>query len=183
MARGAIRKYVSGRHLLKSLTDDPALPAFVKTLDPPVLKQLIEQVGVEDASPLIALTTNDQLIAVIDESIWTNPAPGVPDRFDPAEFLRWLETMLELGDEFVCERIETLDEDLLAAARGEEVRSLVATYKALGGGWQIREGNDYISDENRNIMQQRTNWGELMEASSVVPVEADERGKWRLPDR
>ena len=77
----------------------------------------------------------------------------------------------------------SLNEDLLAAARGEEVRSLVATYKALGGGWQIREGNDYISEEHRNIMQQRTNWGELMEASSVVPVEAEDRGKWRLPDR
>ena len=76
----------------------------------------------------------------------------------------------------------SLNEDQLAAARGEEVNSLIATYKALGGGWQIREGNDYISEENRNIMQQRTNWGELMDASSVVPVEADERGKWRLPD-
>lgn len=77
----------------------------------------------------------------------------------------------------------SLNEDQLAAARGEEVRSLIATYKALGGGWQIREGNDFISDKNRNTMQERTNWGELMEASSVVPLEADERGKWRLPDR
>jgi NodT family efflux transporter outer membrane factor (OMF) lipoprotein len=77
----------------------------------------------------------------------------------------------------------SLNEDLLAAARGEEARSLVSTYKALGGGWQMREGNDYISDDIRNTMQERTNWGELMEASSVVPVEASERGSWRLPDR
>ncbi len=77
----------------------------------------------------------------------------------------------------------SLNEDLLAAARGEEARSLVSTYKALGGGWQIREGNDYISDDIRQIMQDRTNWGELMEASSVEPVEAGDRGSWRLPDR
>jgi NodT family efflux transporter outer membrane factor (OMF) lipoprotein len=77
----------------------------------------------------------------------------------------------------------SLNEDLLAAARGEEARSLVATYKALGGGWQIREGNDYIADDIRQIMQERTNWGELMEASSVEPVEPGDRGSWRLPDR
>jgi len=116
MARRGIRKYVSGKRLLKELTDNPALPGFVRSLDPPVLKQLIEQVGVEDASPLVALTTPTQLVAVLDESIWTNTIPGAPESFDPTEFLRWLEVMVELGDEFVCEHFESMDEDLLAAA-------------------------------------------------------------------
>jgi hypothetical protein len=35
-------------------------------------------------------------------------------------------------------------------------------YKALGGGWEIREGDEFISNENRSEMEERTNWGDLL---------------------
>jgi NodT family efflux transporter outer membrane factor (OMF) lipoprotein len=76
----------------------------------------------------------------------------------------------------------SLNEDQLTAARGDVVRSLIATYKALGGGWQLREGNDFISDDLKNTMTERTNWGEFMEPAAIQPVEASERGTWRSPD-
>ena len=116
MAERAVQKYVSGKRLLKDLTDNPALPGFVRSLDPPILKQLIDKIGVEDAAPLVALSEPTQLAEVLDESIWKSSVPGAPETFDPIEFLRWLEVMLEVGDEFLSERIESLDEDLLAAA-------------------------------------------------------------------
>ena len=37
-------------------------------------------------------------------------------------------------------------------------------YKALGGGWEMREGHGFISDENRKAMEERTNWGDLLQA-------------------
>ena len=40
---------------------------------------------------------------------------------------------------------------------------LIAMYKALGGGWELREGHNFISEENRNAMEERTNWGDLLE--------------------
>lgn len=49
-----------------------------------------------------------------------------------------------------------------AAARGDIALNLIAMYKALGGGWEIREGNSFISDEIRNEMEERTNWGDLL---------------------
>ncbi len=116
MAERSVQKYVSGKRLLKDLTDNPALPGFVRSLDPPVLKQLIDKIGVEDAAPLVALSEPTQLAEVLDESLWKSAVPGAPETFDPIEFLRWLEVMLEVGDEFLSERIESLDEDLLAAA-------------------------------------------------------------------
>jgi NodT family efflux transporter outer membrane factor (OMF) lipoprotein len=76
----------------------------------------------------------------------------------------------------------SLNEDQLTAARGDVVRSLIATYKALGGGWQLREGHDFISDELKNTMTERTNWGEFMEPAAIQPVEESERGAWRSPD-
>ena len=47
--------------------------------------------------------------------------------------------------------------------KGFAIRSLISVYKALGGGWQ--GGTDPFVDEATKIeMQERTDWGELLEA-------------------
>jgi NodT family efflux transporter outer membrane factor (OMF) lipoprotein len=76
-----------------------------------------------------------------------------------------------------------LTEDQQTAARGKVALSLIATYKALGGGWQIREGKAFIPEEVKSTMGERTNWGGLLEPAAVEPVPADQRGSWRAPDR
>ncbi len=53
-------------------------------------------------------------------------------------------------------------QDTLTAARGQVVSNLVATYKALGGGWQLREGNNYIRPDLIDDMMERTDWDELL---------------------
>ena len=75
-----------------------------------------------------------------------------------------------------------MQQDQLTRARGKVAESLVALYKALGGGWENRDLNDLISDETRDTMIERTNWGDLMDAESVEPVPEEERGNWRSPD-
>ncbi|MGB5439820.1 MAG: efflux transporter outer membrane subunit [Gammaproteobacteria bacterium] len=61
-----------------------------------------------------------------------------------------------------AERELVAQQDLWASARGDIALNLIAMYKALGGGWEIRKGHDFISGENRNEMEQRTNWGDLL---------------------
>jgi len=53
--------------------------------------------------------------------------------------------------------------DRLTEVSGQVGTNLVATYKALGGGWQIRDGEEMISVENRDAMIERTNWGGLLD--------------------
>jgi NodT family efflux transporter outer membrane factor (OMF) lipoprotein len=53
-------------------------------------------------------------------------------------------------------------QDTLTAARGQVVSSLVATYKALGGGWQLRQGHPFVPVDTIEAMEQRTDWGELL---------------------
>ena len=53
-------------------------------------------------------------------------------------------------------------QDSLAAARGQVVISLVSVYKALGGGWQIRSGQDYINPDIKRTMGERTDWGDFL---------------------
>jgi hypothetical protein len=67
--------------------------------------------------------------------------------------------------------------------RGQAGSYLVATYKALGGGWQIRKSQGILSEENRNEMIQRTDWGGLLGAEDTVLPVADKNQKdWQRPD-
>ena len=53
----------------------------------------------------------------------------------------------------------------LASAEGNLSTSLASLYRSLGGGWQIREGNDIVNDATRDEMRSRTNWGGLLPAA------------------
>ena len=50
-----------------------------------------------------------------------------------------------------------------ARNRGEVIRSLVSVYRSLGGGWQNRGPASFINDEDRAQMEERTNWGKLLD--------------------
>ena len=54
-------------------------------------------------------------------------------------------------------------QDSLADARGRTLSSLVSTYRALGGGWQLREGNGFVDPDTMKQMRERTNWGEILD--------------------
>ena len=53
-------------------------------------------------------------------------------------------------------------EDFLASATGSVGINLIALYKALGGGWELRQGKDFIPEKTKEEMRQRTNWGDLL---------------------
>ena len=55
-------------------------------------------------------------------------------------------------------------QDNLTSARGQVVGNLIATYKALGGGWQLREGHNYVRPAVIDTMMERTDWGEVLES-------------------
>ena len=50
-----------------------------------------------------------------------------------------------------------------AANRGEIMRSLVGIYRGLGGGWQTTAPAGIVDEPTRQQMQQRTNWGDVLD--------------------
>jgi Na+-transporting NADH:ubiquinone oxidoreductase subunit NqrC len=54
-------------------------------------------------------------------------------------------------------------QDALADAQGRIATSLVSTYRALGGGWQLREGHSVVRPSTLDTMRERTDWGELLD--------------------
>jgi outer membrane protein TolC len=64
----------------------------------------------------------------------------------------------------------------LARSQGDVSLNLIATFKSLGGGWQIREGKDFVPAAIKKEMEERTNWGDLLQAKEV-----EDPPEW-LPD-
>jgi outer membrane protein TolC len=75
------------------------------------------------------------------------------------------------------------EQDQLISARGDVPQSLISVFQALGGGWQIREGHDFVPDSIKEEMRKRTDWGNLLDAKTHVPPTAAERNAFiRKPD-
>jgi outer membrane protein TolC len=50
----------------------------------------------------------------------------------------------------------------LAVARANVSLGATAIYRALGGGWQIREDSEFVTAATRDQMRARTDWGSLL---------------------
>jgi NodT family efflux transporter outer membrane factor (OMF) lipoprotein len=97
--------------------------------------------------------------------------------------LQYKEGLVDYQRVLDSQRFLTDLQDVWTATRGSAIINLVAMYKALGGGWQIREGQMFVSKDNMDQMGKRTNWGDLLEPEALVkPASAKERQQWRWPD-
>jgi len=54
-------------------------------------------------------------------------------------------------------------QDAYTTVRGDLVGALISVYKALGGGWQIRAGKPFVSEQRQKAMSERTDWGHLLD--------------------
>ena len=74
------------------------------------------------------------------------------------------------------------------SALGSIAQNLVAVYRALGGGWQMRAGNDFVPEARQERMRERTDWGDLIPAEKlpaglpVPPPTGTEQPLFNKPD-
>ena len=60
----------------------------------------------------------------------------------------------------------------LTLAQGDIPKALVALYRSLGGGWQIRQSNDIVPEQIKREMAARTNWGSLLKQQNHQPPQS-----------
>lgn len=53
-------------------------------------------------------------------------------------------------------------ENALTQTRSAVAVNLIALYKALGGGWELAQGQPVVPEETQREMRERTNWGDLL---------------------
>ncbi len=130
---------------------------------------------VEDA--MVAFTRSKEEEQYLKESV------GAAERSVELSILQYREGLVDYQRVLDSQRFLATQSDRLTSVSGEVSTNLVATYKALGGGWQIREGEEFLSVENRNEMIERTSWGGLLDPKEVdVPADEKDRRDWRWPD-
>jgi hypothetical protein len=71
------------------------------------------------------------------------------------------------------------EDDELVSARGAVTLSVIRLYKALGGGWEIRDGIDFVPEATKAAMRQRTWWGNMLD-DQAQPTNQEEQPWWRL---
>lgn len=70
-----------------------------------------------------------------------------------------------------------------ANSQGAVPQGLISIYRALGGGWEIREGHDFIPAEIKETMKERTDWGNLLTPAAAEPSAPEPPGSLiRAPD-
>jgi outer membrane protein TolC len=80
-------------------------------------------------------------------------------------------------------------QDDFAVSTGDIPSGLVQVYRAIGGGWEIRDGQDFLPADVRAVMAARTNWGDvltpvnlLQPAGPVLPTPANVSSRVRPPE-
>jgi NodT family efflux transporter outer membrane factor (OMF) lipoprotein len=72
-----------------------------------------------------------------------------------ADFIRVLDATQFLVDQ----------QDALVISQISTATSVIALNRALGGGWEMRQGNEFVAPETIERMRHRTNWGDITSSS------------------
>jgi hypothetical protein len=74
-------------------------------------------------------------------------------------------------------------QDSLASTLGNISTSLVGVFRALGGGWETRQGEELVPAEIKAEMRRRTNWGDLLAPATYnQPASREPQSMPRFPD-
>lgn len=149
-----------------------------------LLQQLI--VNYEDTVLRAHLEVEDSMIGFLrkqQEAGFLMDSVKASQRSVDLSMLQYKEGLVDYQRVLDSQRFLADQQDVWTATRGSAIVNLIAMYKALGGGWQIREGQNFVSKDNIEQMEKRTNWGDLLEPKALAtPASAKERQQWRWPD-
>jgi NodT family efflux transporter outer membrane factor (OMF) lipoprotein len=149
-----------------------------------LLQQLI--VNYEDTVLRAQQEVEDSLVGFLrkqEEAAFLLGSVKASQRSVGLSMLQYKEGLVDYQRVLDSQRFLTDQQDAWTATRGDVVLNLVSMYKALGGGWQIREDREFVSKDNIQEMQNRTDWGNLIQPKELeTPATAEERQQWRWPD-
>lgn len=130
---------------------------------------------VEDA--LIAFLKAGETVSYLEKAV------AAAKRSVELAVIQYQEGQTDFTTVIIAEQSLLSQQDQLTVARGTVPQSLIAVYQALGGGWRIREGHDFVSESIKGEMRRRTNWGDLLEVKMHTPEPAEQnKAIIRKPD-
>ena len=129
---------------------------------------------VEDA--LVAYTRSREEERFLKESV------ASAERSVEISLLQYKEGLTDYQRVLDSERFLATQSNRLTDVSGQVSTNLVAAYKGLGGGWQIREGKEILSEKNKTQMKDRTHWDGLLDTQKpTLPLDEKEKEDWQWP--
>ncbi len=116
---------------------------------------------VEDA--LIAFVKADDTVRYLEQAV------AAAERSVALSVSQYKEGATDFTTVLTAEQNRLRQQVQLTVARGNVPQSLISVFQALGGGWQMREGRDFVPESIRDEMRKRTDWGDLLEVKSHAP--------------
>jgi outer membrane protein TolC len=89
-----------------------------------------------------------------------NAANGAQRAVDLA-FIQYREGAVDFQRVLDAQRSLLQEQNTLARDRSSVATNLIALYKALGGGWEMRQGQTLVPPGTQEEMRKRTNWGDF----------------------
>jgi NodT family efflux transporter outer membrane factor (OMF) lipoprotein len=110
---------------------------------------------VEDA--MIGLSRTMEQVALLGKTV------NVAERSADISMLRYSEGFADYQRVLNAQQSLFGAQQRFAATRGAVLSNFVAVFRSLGGGWQSTEPRRYLDDATREQMEERTNWGDLLD--------------------
>jgi NodT family efflux transporter outer membrane factor (OMF) lipoprotein len=133
-----------------------------------------------------AQESEDAMVAFLrskEEAAFLSESVKAAKRSVDLSMIQYKEGMVDFQRVLDSQRFQSQEEDFFTQTRGAVVINYIAVFKALGGGWQRFEGEDYVPEKIRDEMQQRTDWGDLVTPAKLETTPADEdKLMWHLPE-
>lgn len=116
---------------------------------------------IDEAASLIATTGASQ--AILDESV------SAAERSLAIATRRYREGYSDFQRVLNAQAATFAQTDRATVNRGQHVAAYISLYKALGGGWQDTSIEELLPAETRERMQERSDWGDLLDAELAAP--------------
>jgi outer membrane protein, multidrug efflux system len=116
---------------------------------------------VDDAAVGFA-RTGEQIVLLAD-------AVAAAQRSLDIATLQYREGLTDFQRVLDSQRTVFSQQELLVTSRGNLTQSLIALYKAMGGGWEQARSRPVLDDETRETMEQRSDWKGMLAVPLPVP--------------
>jgi len=114
---------------------------------------------VEDA--MIAYISSRQQDVILTEAV------KAATRSAELSILRFQEGLADYQRVIDAQQSQITQQNRYVSNKGNAIRSLISVYRALGGGWQAAEQRQFVDEETRLLMEQRTDWDDLLEMNRI----------------
>lgn len=123
-------------------------------------------IGYQETALQAARETEDAMAALVGARKQTNilsEGVDVAQRSADLALLRYQEGFADYQRVLDAQQRLFSQQQRYADNRGNVARSYVKLYRSLGGGWQSDAPREFIDEETREQMQERTNWGDVLD--------------------